>query len=35
MERSGKISVVPQTREARLWVISTDEGVQTIRIELQ
>jgi uncharacterized membrane protein YcaP (DUF421 family) len=35
LERSGRISVVPQMREPRLWVVSIGEGVQTIRIELQ
>lgn len=35
LERSGRISVVPQTREPRLWIVSIAEGVQTIRIELQ
>jgi hypothetical protein len=35
LERSGRISVVPQMREPRLWVVSIGKGVQTIRIELQ
>jgi uncharacterized membrane protein YcaP (DUF421 family) len=35
LERSGRISVVPQMREPRLWVVSIGEGVQTIRIDLQ
>jgi len=35
LERSGRISVVPQMREPRLWVVSIEKGVQTIRIELQ
>jgi uncharacterized membrane protein YcaP (DUF421 family) len=35
LERSGRISVVPQMREPRLRVVSIGEGVQTIRIDLQ
>lgn len=35
LERNGDISVIPNTPEPRVLAVSLDEGVQTIRIELQ
>lgn len=34
LERSGSISVIPQPREPRVFVVPVEDGVQTVRIEL-
>jgi uncharacterized membrane protein YcaP (DUF421 family) len=34
LERNGQISMVPYEDEPRVFVVSVEDGVQTIRIEL-
>jgi uncharacterized membrane protein YcaP (DUF421 family) len=35
LERSGKISVIPRSQQPRVVDVRVEEGVQTVRIELQ
>jgi uncharacterized membrane protein YcaP (DUF421 family) len=35
LERNGQISVIPAKQEPRVYTVSVEEGVQTVRIELE